>query len=59
VLGGFKVAMPTEGLNRGDFREYRERIVEAIRAGSEDWSLAKTDGVADGVLNVAVSEIVL
>jgi predicted nucleotidyltransferase component of viral defense system len=32
----FKVAMPTEGLNRSDFREYRERIVEAIRAGSED-----------------------
>jgi predicted nucleotidyltransferase component of viral defense system len=32
----FKVVMPTEGLNRGDFRDYRERIVEAIRAGSED-----------------------
>jgi predicted nucleotidyltransferase component of viral defense system len=35
----FKVAMPTEGLNRGNFREYREyleRIVEAIRTGSED-----------------------
>lgn len=39
----FKVAVPTEGLNRGDFREYRERIVEAIRAGSEDWSLTKDD----------------
>jgi predicted nucleotidyltransferase component of viral defense system len=39
----FKVAMPTEGLNRGDFREFRERIVEAIRAGSEDWSLDKDD----------------
>jgi hypothetical protein len=37
------VAMPTAGLNRGDFREYRERIVEAIRVGSEDWSLAQDD----------------
>jgi Nucleotidyl transferase AbiEii toxin, Type IV TA system len=32
----FKVAMSVEGLSRGDFREYRERIVEAIRSGSED-----------------------
>jgi predicted nucleotidyltransferase component of viral defense system len=39
----FKVAMPVEGLTRGAFREYRERIVEAIRAGSEDWSLDKDD----------------
>jgi predicted nucleotidyltransferase component of viral defense system len=39
----FRVAMPTKGLNRSDFREYRERIVEAIRAGSEDWSLANDD----------------
>jgi predicted nucleotidyltransferase component of viral defense system len=39
----FKVAMPAEGLKRTDFREYRERIVEAIRAGSEDWSLANDD----------------
>jgi predicted nucleotidyltransferase component of viral defense system len=37
----FKVAMPAAGLNRGAFREYREQIVKAIRAGSEDWSLDK------------------
>jgi predicted nucleotidyltransferase component of viral defense system len=39
----FKVAMPTEGLNRGDFQQYRERIVEAIHTGSEDCSLANDD----------------
>lgn len=39
----FKVAMPAEGLSRKDFREYRERIIEAIRSGSEDWSLSQND----------------
>jgi hypothetical protein len=38
----FKVAM-AEGLSRKDFREYREGIVEAIRRGSEDWSLSQND----------------
>ncbi len=37
----FKVAMPKEGLNRSEYRAYREQIVEAIRAGSDEWSLAE------------------
>jgi predicted nucleotidyltransferase component of viral defense system len=39
----FKVAMPKEGLNRSEYRAYREQIVKAIRAGSNEWSLAEDD----------------
>lgn len=38
----FKVAMP-EGLNRSEYRAYREEIVRTIRAGSDEWSLAEDD----------------
>jgi predicted nucleotidyltransferase component of viral defense system len=39
----FKVAMPSKGLNRPAYRDYRKQIIQAILTGGEDWSLAEED----------------
>lgn len=45
----FKVDMPTGGLNRPAYRAYRKEIIQAIRTGGADWSLAEEDiEIADG-----------